>query len=86
MGELDAATISRTLIYIVAGFYGLSRSKLHRRMFGIGTAVLCWSFAYRLVGTLGLGMGDLRWTSNAGAGIMMATILYDIYGDYRRGK
>lgn len=83
---LDAWTIFRTSTYIIAGFYGIKRSRQHSRLFGIGVAVLCWSFAYRLYGTLGLGLGDLRWTSNVGASVLLATIVFDVYGDYRRSK
>lgn len=83
---LDSWTIFRTSVYIIGGLYGLNRSRRHSRLFGVGVAVLCWSFAYRLYGTLGLGLGDLRWTSNVGASVLLATIIYDVVMDYQRGK
>lgn len=83
---LDEWTMFRTAVYIVGGWYGLTRSIQHNRMFGFGTAVMCWSFAVRLYGTLGLGFGDLRWLSNVGAGVFLATIVYDVLMDYVRGR
>ncbi|MEM7131192.1 MAG: hypothetical protein AAF702_33055 [Chloroflexota bacterium] len=83
---LDSWTIFRTSVYILGGCYGLYRSHHHHRLFGLGVAILCWSFAYRLYGTLQLGLGDLRWTSNVGATFFLATIFYDMAVDYMRSR